>query len=159
MSGLSLILLSPIVLRSEIYTDQAQFTSENSPKQICQWILMWKKNMGMDFFTGETVIMNYWLIFWPEATLHVNGSLITNTRLHKILIDGLDSCALKWISCLDSHSDGTHSLQMNTASDVMQHFSKSVLLKKQTHLHLGWPEAEHIFSIFSFNIPLKQYCG
>ncbi len=43
-----------------------------------------------------------------------------------------------FISCLDSHSDGTHSLQRIHwwASDVMLHFSKSFLIKKQTHLHL-----------------------
>ncbi len=37
------------------------------------------------------------------------------------------------ISCLDSHSDGTHSLQRIHwwASDVMINFSKSVLMKKQ----------------------------
>ncbi len=37
--------------------------------------------------------------------------------LHKMLIDGLERCGLLveyydvFISCLDSHSDGTHSLQ------------------------------------------------
>ncbi len=63
-------------------------------------------------------------------------------RLHKTLIDGLDLCRLLedycdvLISCLDSHSDGTHSLQRIHlwASDIMLHFSKSVLMKKQTHL-------------------------
>ncbi len=62
--------------------------------------------------------------------------------LHKMLIDGLEWCGLLvdycdvFISCLDSHSDGTHSLQMIHwwASDAMLDFSKSVLMKKQTHL-------------------------
>ncbi len=44
------------------------------------------------------------------------------------------TCGLLWcfINCLDSHSDGTHSLQRIHwwASDVMLHFSKSVLMKK-----------------------------
>ncbi len=42
-------------------------------------------------------------------------------------------------SCLDSHSDGTHSLQRIHwwASDVMLKFSKSVLMKTQTHLSEG----------------------
>ncbi len=42
-----------------------------------------------------------------------------------------------FISCLDSHSDGTHSLQKIHwwGSDV--HFSQSVRIKKQTHLHFG----------------------
>ncbi len=56
-----------------------------------------------------------------------------------------------FISRLDSHSDGTHSLQRMHwwASDVMLNFSKSVLMKKQTHLHLGWREVECISSKFS----------
>ncbi len=73
--------------------------------------------------------------------------LINRFLLHKALIDGPKSCGLLvdycdvFISCLDSHSDGTHSLQRIHwgASDVMLHFSKSVLMKKQTpqnHLHL-----------------------
>ncbi len=62
-----------------------------------------------------------------------------------------------FISCLDSHSDGTHSLQSIHwwASDVMLHFSKSA--KKKTHTHLRWPESEYIFSIFFlWTITLKN---
>uniref|UniRef100_A0A672PID5 Dedicator of cytokinesis protein 5-like n=1 Tax=Sinocyclocheilus grahami TaxID=75366 RepID=A0A672PID5_SINGR len=61
------------------------------------------------------------------------------------IIDGLEWCGLLvdhcdgFINCLDSHSDGTHSL-----------FSKSVQMKKQTSLHLGWPDGEYILSKFSF---------
>ncbi len=83
--------------------------------------------------------------------------------LHKTLIDRLESCGLLvdyfdvFISCLDSHSDGTHSLQTHRihwwASDVMTNFSKSVLMQKQTHLHLGWPE--YIF-ICGWTVPLMH---
>ncbi len=56
-----------------------------------------------------------------------------------MLTDGLEWCGLLvdycdvFISCLDSHSDGTHSLQRIHwwASDVMLYFSKSVLMKKK----------------------------
>ncbi len=49
------------------------------------------------------------------------------------------------ISCLDSHSDGTHSLQRIHwwESDVMLNFSKTVLMKKLTHLYLGCPDGQH----------------
>ncbi len=49
-----------------------------------------------------------------------------------------------FISRLDSHSDGTHSLQRIHwwASDIMLHFFKSVQMKKQTPLHFGWPEGK-----------------
>ncbi len=43
----------------------------------------------------------------------------------------MDSCD-DFISCLDSNSDGTHSLL---------HFYKSFLTKKQTY-GIRWPEAE-----------------
>ncbi len=58
-----------------------------------------------------------------------------------------------FISCLDVHSDGTHSLQRIHwwASDVMLHFSKSDLMKKQIHLYFEWPEGgEHLQQIFIF---------
>ncbi len=71
--------------------------------------------------------------------------------LHKILTDGLE-CDV-FISCLDSHSDGTHSLQSihRWASDVMQHFSSvNKLYCKRWWLyeapHLLLPPA-HLFCI------------
>ncbi len=80
--------------------------------------------------------------------------------LLKMLTDGLEWCGLLvdycdvFISCLDSHSDGTHSLQSIHCwdSDAMLHFSK-----KQTHLHLGWPEDELFSANFHFfvNYPFK----
>ncbi len=54
-----------------------------------------------------------------------------------------------FISCLDSHSDGTHPLQRIYwwASDVKLNLSKYVPKKKQT-IHLGW----HWVSAFSANV-------
>ncbi len=62
---------------------------------------------------------------------------------------GVDYCDV-FISCLDSHYDGTHSLQMIHwwTSDLMIHFSKSVLIKTQAHLHLRWPECEYFQNIW-----------
>ncbi len=72
--------------------------------------------------------------------------------LHKTLIDGLEWCGLfvdycdVFISCLDSHSDGTHSLQRICwwASDVRLNFFRYVLVMKQTHLHLVCPEGKFL---------------
>ncbi len=61
-----------------------------------------------------------------------------------------------FISCLDSHSDGTHSLQRIhwESSDVMLNFSKSVPdWGKLTHLHVGWSVGEQI-TIFGWTFPL-----
>ncbi len=111
-----------------------------------------REQQGTNFFTGESI-----------DRLKFKWFLQTHSfSLHKILIDGLEWCGLLlnycdvFISCLDSHSDGTHSLQRIHwwASDVMLHFSKSGPMKKQTHLHLGWPEGEYIY-ILGWNTPLK----
>ncbi len=48
--------------------------------------------------------------------------------LHKVLIEGwshVDYCDVL-ISCLDSHSDGTHSLQRTAEQATFLNFSKSV---------------------------------
>ncbi len=66
------------------------------------------------------------------------------------------------ISCLDSHSDGTHSLQSIHwwTSDVMLNFSITVLMKKQPHLHLGWPKGKfsanfHFWVNYSYSFKPK----
>ncbi len=66
----------------------------------------------------------------------------------------VDHCDV-FISCLDSHSDGTHSLQM--IHDAELNSSKSVRMNKWTHDHLGWFDF-HFCENFSFNIffPLKN---
>ncbi len=58
-----------------------------------------------------------------------------------------------------AHSDGTHSLQRIHwwASVVVLNFSKPILMKKQTHLHLEWPgrvKFQQIF-IFGWTIPSR----
>ncbi len=47
----------PVWIRREICT------GENSSKQICCWILMCKTTL----FTGGSIIMDYGVVFWPEA--------------------------------------------------------------------------------------------
>ncbi len=57
---------------------------------------------------------------------------------------------VKHILRMDSHSDGTHSLQrIHWWWDVMKLF-KICSNEKQTYLHLGWPEGEDIFNKYSF---------
>ncbi len=84
---------------------------------------------------------------------------LSNTQLFTSRVDYRDV----FISCLDPNSDGTHSLQRIHwwASDLMLNFSKSVPMKKQTHLHLGWPEGEYIeliiiIRIINWTIPFKS---
>ncbi len=78
------------------------------------------------------------VILWIEDL-----SQTRSFSLHTMLMAGLESCGILVDYCdvfisLDSHSDGTHSLQMIywSANDVMLIFSKTLSMKKQTHLIL-----------------------
>ncbi len=69
----------------------------------------------------------------------------------------MDYCDV-FISCLNSRSDGTHPL---VSKWCMLNFSKSVLIKKQTHLHSEWPEREWIVSIiieWAFPLKMVTFC-
>ncbi len=119
----------------------------------------------MDFFTEGSVIMDYRLVFSWKQWFKVKNVLMMDLFL-------LSSQDVNWwtgvvwitcgycdvfINCLDSHSDGTHSLQRIYCwdTDAMLHFSKSD--EEQTHLHLGWPQGGvHFQRIFIFvqTIPL-----
>ncbi len=117
---------------------------------------------GIDLSTGGSV-MDYGVVFWPKAmvwclkTLQWWICLWTRSLLFlKTLPEGLDWSDVDYcdvfISSLDSHSDGTHSLQwiLWWTSDIMLNFSQSVLMN-QTNLHLGWPERESNISKFPFS--------
>ncbi len=107
-----------------------------------------------DFITRESNVMDRRFIFFPKQHFKVKTPqwricfFQTCLTRHELMDwSGVDYCNV-FFSCLDSYSDGTHSLQKIHwgATDVMQHLSKSVLMKKQTHLHFEWLGSEHIFS-------------
>ncbi len=92
-----------------------------SSKQKCQWILMRENNI--DFVTGGRVIMimdsyfgqKWWLKFHNDGFVYYNKQLF----ISQTLTDGMEWCGLLvdcffffLVSCLDTQSDGTHSLQM-----------------------------------------------
>ncbi len=141
-------------------------TVHNNSK-ICQGFLMWgQRGMGI---TGGSVIMDYGLLFCPEATV-INALImdlcflqIHSFSLHKTLIDGLESCGLlvgncdvliSWTVILTApiHCRGS------TSEQVMLNFSKSALMQKNSHLHFGWPEDEQIL-IFVWTIPIIRQSG
>ncbi len=120
---------------------------------------------------SKTDLNKYTCRFWCERT--TGGSIMDSLWTHilcALMNAGFRFTRLDWnrvdylwcycdafISCLDSHSDGTHSLQRIHwwASDVMQIFSKSVLMKKQTHLHLGWYGMSTFSANFHFRVSLR----
>ncbi len=88
---------------------------------------------------------------------------LTDMQLLKTLTDGLEWCGLLvdycdvFISCLDSHSDGTHSLQSIHCwdTDAVTHFSKSdeETNSSSSWMDWGWVYFQLIF-IFGWTIPL-----
>ncbi len=109
---------------------------------------------------------NKWWTFSLEEVLLWTGILIRSDGLIKrhgfvsykhTAFQFIESCGLLW--CFHQRFNLSfwwlwflHSLQRIhwCAIDVMLNFSKSAPMKKQTHLHLGWPEEEFILSKFPF---------
>ncbi len=99
----------------------------------------------------------HWLSFWRHPfTAEHPLTLILTAPIH---------CR----ASIDSHSDGTHSLQsihwlsfwrhpFTAEHPLLRHISPN-LMKKQTHLHLWWPEGEILFPanyLFWVNFPLND---
>uniref|UniRef100_A0A8C2BGI4 SEC14-like lipid binding 7 n=1 Tax=Cyprinus carpio TaxID=7962 RepID=A0A8C2BGI4_CYPCA len=81
---------------------QNRKTVQSSSKQICWWILMWQKRL--DFFTGVLLwIMAHILSRRDGLKLKCLNDGFVSHKLRGLLVDYYDV----FISCLDSHSDGT----------------------------------------------------
>ncbi len=94
------------------------------------------------------------VILWIKDLSQMRGF-----SLHTMLMAGLESCGILVDYCdvfisLDSHSDGTHSLQRIywSANDVMLIFSKTLSMKKQTHLILDGLRVSKLLSNSNFRV-------
>ncbi len=136
-------------------SDQAAFTRQNSSKQICGWILMWETTADALF---------HWRKSYYGLWTHISSWICFSFCLLQMLTDGLEWCGLfvdycdVFISCLDSHSDGTHSLQSIHCwdTDAETHFYKS---DEETNsswswMNWGWVDFQQTF-IFGWTIPLN----
>ncbi len=141
-------------------TDQALFTSQYGSEQICGFILMWEDNSDWLFYWRKRLflIMNWYFGRRNGLNLkHLNYSFVSYKHAAfqvKSLIVGLEWCGLLvmflsavWTLILTApiHCRGSTAEQV-----IMLHFSKSVLMKKQTHLHLGWPFSAIVFGVKPF---------
>ncbi len=113
-------------------------TVQNCSKQICQWFRCKKTARNWLFyfhlFTHYSGFWNYILARSDSLKLkHLIDEFITKMQLlasqdlNWSHVDYLWFIVMFFISCLDSYSDGTHSLQRIHwwASDVMLHFFQS----------------------------------
>ncbi len=127
------------------------------------------------FFTRENKIIDSGLLeyfSWKQWIEVKNVVMIylffdkhfTCYSLQNMLIDGLEWCGWLvdycdvFISCLDSHSDGTHSLQGIHwwASYVMLHFSQSDEETNSSTFRMAWGWVTfQPFIIFGWTIPLR----
>ncbi len=125
---------SGVWIRREICTEQAQ--SKNSSKLICE------RQQEINFF------------HWRKCYYGQTRSFC----LLKMLTDGLEWCGLLvdcdvFICCLDSHSDGTHSLQSIHwwENPAMLNFSKSFPTKKQLIYILDGLRVSQFSTNFNFH--------
>ncbi len=122
--------LSPVVL-SDQNSPSYLFRSVFTQLDLCI-ILSWFR-CGFFCLLEKAILRIVDLCFCQKQRFDVNKMLSDGLESYGLLVEYYDV----FISCLDSHSDGIHSLQRIHwwASDVMLHFSKSFLMKKQTNLH------------------------
>ncbi len=130
-------------IRRKICTDQARFTSQNCSSQICGV----RREQEIDVCTRVSVIIEdsyfsqkRWFI---KLQIMMDLFLTNSFWLLKMLLGGLE-----WCGSLVDYCDVlsvvwtlivTAPIHCR-ARDGMLHFSKSVLMEKQTHLHLGLNE-------------------
>ncbi len=107
------------------------FVSKNA--SLCIF-LSWSRRDG--FFTVKSNTTDRGLVNFVNFKLQFFTSQ-DGLELCELLLDYCDA----FISCLDSHSDGTHSLERihKWACDVMLNVSKSVLMKKLSASWMVWP--------------------
>ncbi len=128
-------------------TDQAQLTHKNSQNKYVGRFC-YERTTGDRLFHWKKRYYGLWTSFLPNSyrlklkllicftSQDVNWWTGVNWNIGALLVNYVDAC----ISCLDSHSDGTHSQQQTHCYDVMLHFSKYVP-KKQTNIEsIEWLE-------------------
>ncbi len=128
------------------------------------------KNMEC-FMSGDLVQRSWSRTCGFGRDVLCNMSLQYGLCVHKMLIEELESCGLlvdycdAFISCLNSQSDGTHSLQRiqwcRGSSDAKfgpNPFQRWNKLYCTSNLLLGWPEGEYFqqILIFGWTTPLIQ---
>ncbi len=145
-------------IRREICTNQALFTSQNSSKQICVWILLWDTTED-GLFTGRSVKMDSY--FSQKHQFDVKNVLMLDL-FHLLSSPDVNWwTGVVWIIVMflsDSHSDGTHSLQSIHCwdTDAETHFSKSDEETNSSTSRMAWVWAhfQHIF-IFGWTVSLS----
>ncbi len=90
----------------------------------------------------------WWIYFVQKHSFSLHKTLNDVLEWCGLLVDYCDVLSAVWTLILTAP---IHCRWSIVESDVTLHFSKYVLMKKQTHLHLGWPEDECIF-IFGWTI-------
>ncbi len=101
----------------------SKWFSDSFIKTCCHLLAYRCKWMGAVKMRVQIELLNDGFVSYKHATFHFTKCLDWS---------GLDFCDV-FISCLDSHSDGTHSLQRIHwwASDITLNFSKSVLINNK----------------------------
>ncbi len=135
-------------------------TVQNSSKQICGWILMWETT-GDGLFHWRKCYYGLCISILARSNgLKFENALMNLFFTNMQLLSSQDinwwtgvvwiTCGLLWwfYQCLDSHSDGTHSLQRIHwwASDGMLHFSKSDEETNSSTSRMAWGRGGSTFS-------------
>ncbi len=114
--------------------------SQNSSKEISGGFWC-ERRQKMHFFTGNSIIMDS---YFSENVLMLDLFQFLSSP------DELECCGLLWCFYQTLILTAPIHCSASVAETLMRRHIYTNLMKKQTHLHLGWPESEHIFSKYNF---------
>ncbi len=156
-----------IILHWKRVNQERTVHRSGTEKQICWWILMWE-DRGLMFSLDDVlwIMRSYFGQKQYFKVKRLDGFITDSFSLQKSLTDGLLTCRLLvdyvmflsavWTFILTApiHCRGSIDDQ------VMLNLSKSVMIKKQIHLHLEWLKGEYILRVQIFilvNYSFKQF--
>ncbi len=125
-----------------------------------------RDNRRWTFSLEEAFFYGLWTRILFQNVLMMDLFLINTLRLSSQDVNwwtGLVwiACGLLWCFYQTLILTAPIHCRASIAETVMQCYISPNLMKNQTHIHLGWPEDEHIFSkkfIFGWTFALKLQC-
>ncbi len=143
-----------IWIRREICIKQ-RFQAQNSFKQVCGWILMWKTTGNLLFHCGEALL---WIMHsYLGQKQQCNDGFVSYKQLlalHKMWTDGLEWCGLLWCFyqlCGLSFWWYPFTTEHPFLSRRMLHFSKSDEETNPSWMAWEWIQFQQMF-IFGWTI-------
>lgn len=125
--------------------------------------MLWWFSVFLNGFNGWLFLINHTSIFTFLQVPCIKGIVHLKLKIVHADKQWLSEVNFRWRNNKFIKKEGDERVKVTSSlqsmhwwtSDEMFYFSKSDLMKKRTHLHLEWPEAEYII-IFGWTVPFTR---